>query len=66
MLEINEEIIEKAKQTKSVEELKTGELSDEELENVAGGNALEEERSVNGSRIVIFAREKDKNIEDVN
>ena len=66
MLEINEEIIAKAKQARSVEELKTGELSDEELENVAGGNALEEERSVNGSRIVIFAREKDKNIEDVN
>ena len=62
MLEINEEIIDKAKQAKTVEELitlakqhdfqlteeeaaeyfealnqKTGELSDEELDNVAGG-----------------------------
>ena len=40
MLEINEEIIDKAKQAKSVEELKTGELSDEELENVAGGSEM--------------------------
>ena len=40
MSEINKEIIEKVKKAKSVEELKTGELSDEELDNVAGGSEM--------------------------